>query len=88
MAGGAGVLPAVIAREDARSRERYLEFCAVTIRNARTRRAYLSATSQFFTWLEGHGLGLSEITPKLVAGYIESDPGEALTVRQPNEAGH
>ena len=82
VAGGAGALPAVIAREDARSRERYLEFFAVTIRNAHTRRAYLTATSQFFAWLEGRGLGLSEVTPMLVAGYIESHPGEALTVRQ------
>lgn len=80
-AGGDLPLPDMITRENARTQERYLEFFAVTIRNAHTRRAYMTAATRFFAFCDDRGLELSQVTPMLVAGYIESHPGEALTVR-------
>lgn len=39
----APLLPALIAREDERSAERFIDFFAVTIRNKNTRAAYMRA---------------------------------------------
>ncbi len=43
----APLLPALIAREDGRTAERFMEFFAVTIRNPNTRAAYIRAVGQF-----------------------------------------
>src|SRR3546814_9613859 len=47
-------LPALIASADDRARLRFLEFFAVTIRNAYTRRAYARAAGDFLTRSEEH----------------------------------
>ena len=79
---GEARLPHLIAQESPRTQERYLEFFAVTIRNPHTRRAYVAAASRFFAWVETRAPRLASVTPMLVAAYIESHPGEALTIRQ------
>jgi len=63
-------VPAIIAREDKRAAERFIDFFAVSIRNRNTRKAYMRAITQFLTWCEYNRSGLREITPFLVAAYI------------------
>lgn len=76
------MLPSLIAREDERTTERFIDFFAVTIRNANTRAAYARAIGQFLAWCEGRGVVLRDIKPFLVAAYIEQHPGSAPTVKQ------
>lgn len=76
------LLPALIAREDERTTERFIDFFAVTIRNANTRAAYARAVGQFLAWCERRGVVLRDIKPFLVAAYIEQHPGAAPTVKQ------
>ncbi len=65
-------LPALIASADNHAQRRFLEFFAVTIRNAHTRRAYMRAAAEFLTWCEDHKLrALEDIEPLHVAAWIE-----------------
>jgi len=65
-------LPALITGADAKTRRRFVEFFAANIRNPNTRRAYLRAVTDFFTWCEQHQLeDLASIQPVHVAAYIE-----------------
>lgn len=75
-------LPAAIARAGERAAWRFIEFFTANIRNKNTRAAYVQASSQFFAWCEERGLRLSDITPVVVAGYIETHAGSAPTVKQ------
>lgn len=78
----APMLPSLIAREDTKTAERFIDFFAVTIRNANTRAAYARAVGQFLAWCESRGVTLGEIKPFLVAAYIEQHPGAVPTVKQ------
>ena len=62
--------------------ERFLEFFAARIANARTRAAYGRAVGQFLAWCEARGLGLTAVSPLHVAAYIRTHPGSAPTVKQ------
>lgn len=65
-------LPALIRSADDRAQLRFLEFFAVTIRNAHTRRAYGRAASEFLAWCESRGVGsISGVQPLHVAAWIE-----------------
>jgi site-specific recombinase XerD len=65
-------LPALIAGADAKTKRRFVEFFAANIRNPNTRRAYLRAVTDFFSWCEQHRLeDLGSIQPIHVAAYIE-----------------
>jgi site-specific recombinase XerD len=76
-------LPALIARTDERARWRFIDFFTANIRNKHTRRAYYNAVTQFFDWIDGRGLtSLEQITPFIVAAYIEQHPGEKPSVKQ------
>jgi site-specific recombinase XerD len=50
---------------------RYMEFIAAEIRNGNTRAAYARAIARFSLWCDERGLELSQLTPVLVAAYIE-----------------
>ncbi len=50
---------------------RLIEFFTVTIRNRNTREAYGRAVQDFCDWCEVRKIGLSEISPFLVAAYVE-----------------
>jgi integrase/recombinase XerC len=66
------VLPALITTADDRTRIRFLEFFAVTIRNPNTRRAYIRATDEFLGWCEGRRVAsITAVQPLHVAGYVE-----------------
>ena len=80
--GGAVVLPAVIVDAGPAAVERFLEFFAARIANARTRAAYGRAVGQFLAWCEARGLGLAAVSPLHVAAYIRTHPGSAPTVKQ------
>ena len=70
-------LPALIAAADERARLRFLEFFAVTIRNAHTRRAYMRAAGDFLAWCEARGVAsLAGVQPLHVAAWIEALGGE------------
>ena len=82
-AGSAAVaLPAVIVDAGPVAVERFLEFFAAQVANARTRAAYARAAGRFLSWCAARGLGLRAIAPLHVAAYIRTHPGSAPTVKQ------
>jgi integrase/recombinase XerD len=80
---GQGELPAIVASAGEKGNWRFLEFFMVNIRNRHTRRAYLRAMMLFLAWCEKKDIkDLREITPEIMAVYIEQNSGAVLTVRQ------
>src|ERR1700723_1609617 len=80
---GLDALPPAIARAGERAAWRFIEFFVATIRNKNTRAAYAEAVGQFFAWCERHRVRtLPEISPIVIATYIENHPGAAPTVKQ------
>jgi len=76
-------LPAAIRQAGEAASWRFVEFFAATIRNRNTRAAYARAVGQFFAWCERHRIQtLAQITPVVVAGYIEQHPAAPPTVKQ------
>ena len=81
--GSAGMaLPAVIVDAGPVAVERFLEFFAAQVANARTRAAYARAAGRFLSWCSARGLGLRAIAPLHVAAYIRTHPGSTPTVKQ------
>jgi site-specific recombinase XerD len=79
------VIPAAIAAGGEHAVRRFLEFFGATIRNKNTRKAYIRAVTEFFAWLEQHGVReLPAIEPFHVAAYIEDlqDRKAKPTVKQ------
>jgi integrase/recombinase XerD len=68
---GTRSLPALIRGAGERAERRFLEFFTANIRNPGTRRAYGHAVGRFCFWCERHGVSLEQVTPFVVAGYIE-----------------
>ena len=66
------MVPALIANAGDKAGWRYIDFFTANIRNPNTRRAYVRACSQFFTWCEDRGLSLETIKPFDVANYIRA----------------
>ena len=76
-------LPAAIGRAGEAASWRFIEFFTATIRNKNTRAAYAEAVAQFFAWCEKHRVHtLPQISPIVIASYIENHPGAAPTVKQ------
>lgn len=65
-------VPTIIAAAGDRASEHFLEFFAANIRNRNTRAAYVQAAAQFFDWCGTCRLGLKDIRPLHMAGYIEA----------------
>ena len=81
--GAAVALPAVIVDAGPAAVERFLEFFAAAVANARTRAAYARAAGQFLAWCAARGLALRQIAPLHVAAYIRTHPGSSVpTVKQ------
>ena len=57
------VLPQLIVDAGPAAVERFLEFFAARIANARTRAAYGRAVGQFLGWCEARGLRLRDVSP-------------------------
>ena len=80
---GMDALPAAIGRAGDAAAWRFVEFFTATIRNRNTRAAYAEAVRQFFAWCERHRVQtLPEISPVVIAAYIENHPGAAPTAKQ------
>jgi len=76
-------LPAAIGRAGEAAAWRFIEFFVATIRNRNTRAAYAEAVGQFFAWCEQHRVRtLEQISPIVIAAYIENHPGAAPTIKQ------
>jgi integrase/recombinase XerD len=76
-------LPAAIGRAGEAAAWRFIEFFVATIRNKNTRAAYAEAVGQFFAWCEKHRVHtLPQVSPIVIATYIENHPGAAPTVKQ------
>jgi integrase/recombinase XerD len=76
-------LPAAIGRAGDAAAWRFIEFFTATIRNKNTRAAYADAIAQFFAWCEKHRVRtLEQISPIVIATYIENHPRAAPTVKQ------
>lgn len=80
---GFHALPAAILRAGERASWRFIEFFVANIRNKNTRAAYAHAVTAFFTWCERRGIReLSQVSPVVIAAYIENHPAAAPTVKQ------
>lgn len=66
-----GQLPQLIVDAGDQACRRFIEFFTAHIRNRNTREAYGRAVRQFANWCEKRGISLLEISPFLVAAYIE-----------------
>lgn len=76
-------LPAPVVASGETGMRRFIEFFTVTIRNKNTRQAYAHAVKQFFDWCDRRCVHrLEQITPVVVAGYIERHKASAPTVKQ------
>ena len=78
-------LPVLVSAAGHRAEIRFLEFFAVSIRNAHTRRAYSRAVVDFLSWCEGRGVpSLIDLQPLHVGAYIEalSQARSAPTAKQ------
>ena len=50
---------------------RFIEFFTANIRNRNTRAAYAFAVARFARWCDARGMALAQLTPVIVAAYIE-----------------
>lgn len=66
-----GGLPLIIGQAGERARERFIEFFTASIRNPGTRAMYAHAVSRFMFWCHGRRIALEDISPFVVATYIE-----------------
>ncbi len=80
----AGQLPKLFVDAGDQVCRRFIEFFTANIRNRNTREAYARAVLRFADWCEHHKLRLEQLSPPLVAAYIEeiSASHSAPTVKQ------
>jgi site-specific recombinase XerD len=64
-------VPALIRSAGQHAGRRFLEYFTAHIRNAGTRGVYARAVGRFCRWCEERGIVLQDISPLVVAGYIE-----------------
>jgi site-specific recombinase XerD len=64
--------PAMIIQAGPDATRRFVEFFTANIRNPNTRAAYARAVGQFMDWCEAQRLSLKDLSPFLVAAYVEA----------------
>jgi integrase/recombinase XerD len=78
--------PSVILEAGPNASRRFIEFFTANIRNPNTRAAYAQAVSQFLEWCAGRRLSLKQLSPFLVAAYVEElasrEPRQRTVLRQ------
>lgn len=74
--------PQIIKSEGSSAIQRFVEFFSVNLRSPNTRQAYAHAVDRFLDWCVARGLGLTDISPLIVAEYTENHPGSESTVKQ------
>jgi site-specific recombinase XerD len=75
---GTAAVPMLFAEAGKSATQRYLEFFTANIRNPNTRAAYARAVTQFAWWCEDRDLELTQLSPVIVAAYIEELTQELL----------
>lgn len=73
---GSAPLPALFLDEGENAWRRFIEFFTASIRNRNTREAYLRAVLRFSKWCEGKKLRLGQLSPFIIAAYIEEVSAE------------
>lgn len=73
---GSAPLPALFLDEGENAWRRFIEFFTASIRNRNTREAYLRAVLRFSKWCEGKKLKLGQLSPFIIAAYIEEVSAE------------
>lgn len=73
---GSAAPPALFLDEGENAWRRFLEFFTASIRNRNTREAYLRAVLRFSKWCEGKKLKLGQLSPFIIAAYIEEVSAE------------
>ena len=66
-----GSVPSLFTDAGGDAVRRFIEFFTANIRNRNTRGAYARATTRFARWCEVHDIALAQLTPVIVAAYIE-----------------
>lgn len=69
--GPTGRLPPIVTRAGEKASRRFIEFFTANIRNRNTRAAYARAVGQFLSWCEKRELELADLSPIIVAAYVE-----------------
>jgi integrase/recombinase XerD len=64
-------VPALFTDAGSDAVRRFLEFFTANIRNRNTRAAYARAAARFSLWCDVRGIALAQLTPVIVAAYIE-----------------
>jgi integrase/recombinase XerD len=64
-------VPALFANAGSDAVRRFIEFFTANIRNRNTRAAYARASARFARWCDARGIALAQLTPVIVAAYIE-----------------
>jgi site-specific recombinase XerD len=64
-------LPSLVRDAGDRAGRRFVEFFTAHIRNRGTRAAYARVVNRFCSWCEMRGISLQQISPVVVAGYVE-----------------
>lgn len=81
---GAGSVPALFVDAGEKPWNRFVEFFSARIRNRNTRDAYARAVARFSHWCQRQRLQLDQLSPFLVAAYVEELSTEVAkpTVKQ------
>ncbi len=66
-----GSVPALFTDAGSDAVRRFIEFFTANIRNRNTRAAYAFAAARFARWCDARGIALAQLTPVIVAAYIE-----------------
>jgi integrase/recombinase XerD len=64
-------VPSLFVNAGSDAVRRFIEFFTANIRNPNTRSAYAFAAVRFADWCEARGIALTQLTPVIVAAYIE-----------------
>lgn len=64
-------VPQIVERAGMAATNRFVQYFTADIRNAGTREAYARAIGRFLDWCNGCGCDLKDVSPIVVAGYIE-----------------
>src|SRR5207244_5487199 len=76
------VLPALVERAGGAARFAWDEFFYAEHHNPHTQAAYKRAVKRFLAWVEGQGVELADITPKMVGQYLVGLGGSAAKRNQ------
>jgi integrase/recombinase XerD len=65
-----GQPPAIVQRAGGPATFAYAEFFEAELENDNTHRSYRNAVNRFLAWCDGQALGLRQVSPAHVAGYV------------------